>query len=72
MQSRAIRKLLHSKWTAQQVVDKQKHFIVTKLIEPQCPDAPVSEVEIEAVMTKRSRIIPWRELDNPLQWKRGW
>ncbi|MBR7791735.1 TIGR02450 family Trp-rich protein [Undibacterium sp. FT147W] len=72
-------KLLLSKWTAVQVVAKQKHFIVSKVIlpEPGAPsDALPEMVEIEAVYSKTAskavRQIPWRELQDERLWKRGW
>ena len=66
------RKLLHTKWTAVEPRDKEKHFLVTKIIEPEPTGAPVVSVEIEAVHSKRARIIAWRELTNATQWRRGW
>ena len=76
MQHRATplnpRKLLHSKWTAVSPQDKEKHFLVTQIIDPEPPGTPVVSVELEAVHSKRARIIPWRELMDVAQWTRGW
>lgn len=66
------KKLLHSKWTAVEPSAKEKHFLVTKVIEPEPPGSPVVSVEIEAVYSKRARIIGWRELTDVGQWRRGW
>ena len=66
------KKLLHTKWTAVAPRNKEKHFLVTKVIEPLPPGSPVVSVEIEAVYSKRTRVIAWRELKNELQWRRGW
>lgn len=69
------KKLLLSKWTAVQVVAKQKHFIVSKVIQPESAalsDAPPELIEIEAVYSKEVRQIPWRELQDERLWKRGW
>ena len=66
------KKLLNSKWTAVSPRNKERHFLVTKVIEPEPPGAPVELVEIEAVISKRARVIPWRELDDPKTWRRGW
>ncbi|NBX57042.1 MAG: TIGR02450 family Trp-rich protein [Gammaproteobacteria bacterium] len=66
------KKLLHTKWTAVAPRNKEKHFLVTKVIEPVPPGSPVVSVEIEAVHSKRTRVIAWRELKNELQWRRGW
>jgi len=66
------KKLLQIQWTAVEPRNKEKHFIVTKVIEPEPPGAPVVSVEIEAVHSKRARIIAWRELTDAKQWRRGW
>lgn len=67
-----VAKLLRSKWTAAQPVNKEKHFIVTALIEPELPDAPVELVTIEAVMSRRSVTLHWRALTDQSQWLQGW
>lgn len=66
------KKLLQTKWTAVTPRNKEKHFLVTKVIEPEPPGSPVVSVEIEAVHSRRTRVIAWRELKNPAQWRRGW
>jgi len=66
------KKLLLSKWTATEIVSKQKHFIVTKLIDQPDPARPIELIEIEAVFSKAVRQIPWRDLCDDTQWKRGW
>jgi tryptophan-rich hypothetical protein len=65
-------KLLLSKWTAVAPQRKEKHFIVTRLIKPEAPTAPLEWVEIEAVHSRRSVILPWRELVDPGKWAQGW
>ncbi len=66
------KKLLHTKWTAVAPRSKEKHFLVTKVIEPEPPGSPVVSVEIETVHSKRAKIIEWRELTDATQWRRGW
>ena len=66
------KKLLHTKWTAVTPTNKEKHFIVTKVIEPMPPGSPLVSIEIEAVHSKRIRVIAWRELKDATQWRRGW
>ncbi|MFO0509718.1 MAG: TIGR02450 family Trp-rich protein [Gammaproteobacteria bacterium] len=66
------KKLLHTQWTAVVPKNKEKHFLVTKVIEPVPLGSPVVSVEIEAVHSKRARIIGWRELTDAAQWRRGW
>ncbi|MEI8297837.1 MAG: TIGR02450 family Trp-rich protein [Pseudomonadota bacterium] len=66
------KKLLNSKWTAVQPLNREKHFLVTRLIEPDPPEGPLEQVEIEAVMSKRRTLLPWRELRDSSRWSRGW
>jgi len=64
------KKLLHSKWTAQQPVNREKHFIVTKLYRDE--ENEIIACEIEAVISKRSQRLDWRELRCELEWQQGW
>ena len=68
----APKKLLHSKWTAVNPVLKEKHFMVTQLIMPDPESQVIEAVELEAVMTKRKQVMPWRDLQNSDVWKQGW
>jgi hypothetical protein len=36
------------------------------------PSQPITEVELEAVYTQRSRIIPWQALTDSSCWRQGW
>jgi tryptophan-rich hypothetical protein len=65
-------KLPLSKWTAVTPRRLEKHFIVTRLVVPDDPAAPVEFVEIEAVRSRRARRIPWRELLDAARWIQGW
>lgn len=62
--------LLNSKWTSKQASNKEKHFIVNKVIRDD--DQRVIECIIEAVMTKTEYSIDWRELNNQARWQVGW
>ena len=66
------KKLLLSKWTATVPQRREKHFLVTRVIEPRVPGGPVEQVEIEAVHSRRSRTIDWRELTDASRWQQGW
>jgi tryptophan-rich hypothetical protein len=66
------KKLLLSKWTAVQPIAKQKHFLVSKVILPDDPSEAIEFVEIEAVYSKQTRQIAWRDLKNSAQWVQGW
>lgn len=65
-------KLLLSKWTAVKPVARQKHFLVTRVILPEPPEARIEWVELEAVHSKRVRRIAWRELLDEAVWQQGW
>nr|WP_315475757.1 TIGR02450 family Trp-rich protein [uncultured Undibacterium sp.] len=66
------KKLLLSKWTAVQVLAKQKHFLVSRVVQPEDLSLPITEIEIEAVHSGEKRIILWRELQDSSRWKQGW
>lgn len=66
------KKLVLSKWTAVAPLGKDKHFLVTRVIEPVPPEGPIVSVEIEAVFSRRLQVIAWRQLTDPSQWRRGW
>lgn len=64
------RKLLLSKWTARQPHQREKHFLVTKL---HCDElGTVLEVELEAVLTRRSERLDWHALQDRQRWLMGW
>ena len=65
------KKLLLSKWTAVSPVARQKHFLVTKVIQIE-PDDPIEMIEIEAIYSKKVSQINWRELKNETVWRQGW
>lgn len=65
------KKLLLSKWTVANPVAKQKHFLVTKLIRAE-PNDPIEVVEIEAIYSKKTSRIDWRDLRDESVWRQGW
>ncbi len=71
MKSLQPKKLLLSKWTAVKPIAKQKHFLVTKVIQLE-PDDPIEWVEIEAIHSKKVSQIKWRELKDETAWLQGW
>ncbi|MFV1921198.1 MAG: TIGR02450 family Trp-rich protein [Methylotenera sp.] len=66
------KKLLNSKWTAVNPINKEKHFLVTKLITPETNDQNIELIELEAVFTKRCQILPWQQLNESALWLQGW
>lgn len=66
------KKLLRSKWTAATPRNKEKYFIVTKVIAPEPPSVQIETIELEAVHSRRSFSMPWRDLTDNNQWLQGW
>jgi len=66
------KKLLHSKWTAVAPINREKHFIVIHVVEPDDPLAPIEWVDLEAIYTKQVQRIRWQTLDDGTQWQQGW
>ncbi len=66
------KKLLMTKWTAVKPVAKQKHFLVTKVLEPETAIKPVEWIEIEAVYSTKTRRIQWQQLRDKAVWLQGW
>ena len=68
--NRIQRNKLHlSKWTAVTPRHREKHFIVTRVIEDE--DEPL-RIVIEAVHSKREQILVWSELKDHTVWRQGW
>jgi tryptophan-rich hypothetical protein len=63
-------KLLLSKWTAALPKNKEKHFLVTELFRDEA--GTVLEIELQAVMTRRTERVGWQTLQNANSWKMGW
>lgn len=66
------KKLLLSKWTAVTPVHKEKHFVVIRVVEPELPEVRIDQVEVEAIHSRRTFLIHWRELTDSGQWRQGW
>ena len=63
-------KLLLSKWTATHPRNKEKHFLVTELFRDD--EGSVLEIELQAVLTRRSERLAWQSLQDAERWKIGW
>jgi tryptophan-rich hypothetical protein len=66
------KKLLLTKWTAVTPRHREKHFVVTRVIEPEPPSVRVEQVELEAVHSRRVVLLHWRELTDASVWRQGW
>jgi tryptophan-rich hypothetical protein len=64
------RKLLLSKWTAAQPLNREKHFLVTELFCDE--DGTVLQVELQAVLSQRNQRLDWQTLENAQNWLMGW
>lgn len=62
--------LLNSKWTKVKVTNKEKHFIITKVIVDE--NQLIIECVIEAVINQNEYHINWRDLKVSDTWKIGW
>jgi tryptophan-rich hypothetical protein len=72
MRSLNPKKLLLSKWTAVQPVNKEMHFLVRSAIKPVNPEQTPEQFELEAVHSGRIQIIHWRDLQDESRWLQGW
>ncbi len=66
------KKLLLTKWTAVMPRNREKHFVVVGVIEPELPSMRVEQVELEAVHYKQVYLLHWRELTDASLWRQGW
>jgi tryptophan-rich hypothetical protein len=66
------KKLLLTKWTAVSPAGKEKHFVVTRVVVPDLPAVRIEWVEIEAVYSRRSSMLRWRDLTDGSRWRQGW
>jgi len=63
-------KLLHSKWTALQVKQKERHFIVSRL--QRADDETILSCELEAIINNNVYEIDWQQLKYSILWLMGW
>ncbi len=66
------KKLLHSKWTAVTPMNKEKHFMILKLMTPDTPNEPITLIALEAIHSKRIQMLPWQQLNDQNKWCQGW
>ena len=66
------KKLLNSKWTAVVPTNKEKHFMVVKLILPEAAGKPIEMVMLQAIHSKRDQLLPWQQLNDATIWRQGW
>lgn len=64
------KKLLNSKWTTVNPLNREKHFMVTEVEFDE--GGVVIACLIEAVLSKRATPIEWQDLKDSEQWLQGW
>jgi tryptophan-rich hypothetical protein len=64
------KKLILSKWTAINPINKEKHFLVSEVKFDE--EGNVVQCVIEAVMSKRTINIEWQQLKHSDEWDQGW
>lgn len=62
--------LLHSKWTKQQVSNKEKHFVITSVDFDEQKN--IIHCVITAVINNHEYVINWRDLKKTELWRFGW
>ena len=65
-----VKKLINSKWTATNPINKEKHFLITELEFDE--NNNVTHCLIEAVISHRTQQINWIELKESEHWLQGW
>ncbi|MCY1043412.1 TIGR02450 family Trp-rich protein [Corallococcus sp. bb12-1] len=63
-------RLVGSKWTAVQPLEREKHFVVLRWV-GEGGERP-QELELEALLTRRVHRVPWRALADREHWVSGW
>ena len=63
-------KLALSKWTARQPLNREKHFLVSKVSRDE--QGRITDCELEAVLSKKIYHIDWRQLKDSERWLQGW
>ena len=63
-------KLLHSKWTATQPKNKEKHFLVNEVEFDE--DGSVLSCSLQAVYSNNEYLLDWTQLKNTDNWLQGW
>lgn len=64
-------KLLSSKWTALNVINKEKHFLVTEMIRDE-QTLQITGCILQAVMTKNEYKLTPSDLKDAGRWQMGW
>ena len=72
LQSPTVRRLLGSKWTAAEPKDRDKHFTVVHLRAENAEGRASVTAELEALISRRSHLVPIEDLKDRERWHAGW
>ena len=64
--------LLDSKWTAAVPRERDKHFVLVRIIPSESTSSSGASVELQSLISKRRMIVPQSELTDPERWRQGW
>ncbi len=53
-------------------VDRELHFVVTRIVARRSRRGAAEQVELRALHSGRSRIVDWHELCDADRWRQGW
>ena len=65
------KKLLNSKWTAKNPINKEKHFIVIK-VNVNNNEQKIDSIILQSVLTRREYLKTYIEFKNEDDWITGW
>jgi tryptophan-rich hypothetical protein len=65
-------KLMRTKWTAINPINKEKHFMVIKVVIPDVINLPIELIELEAVFSGCKQMLAWKQLNDTAIWLQGW
>ena len=66
------KKRMLTKWTAVNPINKEKHFMVTKIVMPDLIKLPIEFIALEAVFSGRKQLLAWKQLNDSTLWLQGW
>jgi hypothetical protein len=64
-------KLMLTKWSAVKHVVKQKHLLVSRVIQTEQPTDPIELVEIKVFIYTTTQVIAGHELQDDSVWRQG-
>ena len=66
------KKRMLTKWTAVNPINKEKHFMVTKIVMPDLIKLPIEFIALEAVFSGRKQLLALKQFNDSTLWLQGW